>query len=675
MNQKSKNELSNKFKLSYALLALLVNSILVSMVPLSTQTHNNSGSTPISANDPKIGRFHMYGNAYCVSIDGDYAYLGTDYGFLCISISSHRSPKLIGRYQRDFPVIDINFKEKNAYALGIGGIDCLDLTYRSAPTLISSYAIDGIPYRMEIEDNLAFVITKYGDINTLSIFDISDSSQLTILGEYQTEVDLEALAISGSIAYIVSDEEGLQCIDISNTSNPILLSSWNDFERVKDIEIYESRAYVLDGKLGLFRFDTTDPSHPSLIDISLEENCLSSIDIKNSTIYLTDEDEGMIFFDVSMKEITYNETIEYYGVDQDIEVVDEYAYIASNFGLEIIDLKSIAGPIPIGRYDTDGKITSMQFHDNVTYIGTESGILAINVTNSSIPRFLNKFYTQTEYLAIENNYLISGGNRESLILDESNLFHPEKISELDIEFVEMIKVNNSIAYCVGSISSSYKLRCFDIKNFSAPVLLGSWNTEESCYSIDIEGDIAIIGGKTKIFILNISNPAAPISLGTFLINPEGNRITDIKICQNITFVSPGCKGLLSIDISNPKKPILLDTYDAYNCIHSIYVVNNTIYTADGVQGLQKFDVKNPKKIILEATFELDDAIGIIVTPQFTYAVSEKFGLFIFDSNTLFSGPQINKIPGYAHFPVYTIFGLCFLLIIVQKTNWKKNHPQ
>lgn len=675
MNQKSKPELNKKLKLCYVILALLVNSILVSMIQLSTQSYNNSGKTPLSANDPEIGRFHMYGNAYSVSIDGDYAYLGTDYGFLCISISSHWIPKLIGRYQRDCPVVDIEYKEKTAYALGIGGIDCLDLTYRFAPTLISNYYMDGVPCKMEIVDDLAYVITKYGEINSLSIFDISKSSQLILLGEYQTKVDLESLAVSESIAYIVSNEDGLQCIDISNSANPKLLGSWNNFEIVEDIVIHESRAYVLDRVLGLFRFDITDPSHPSLIDISLEENCLSSIDIKNSTIYLTDTEEGMMYFDVSMNEITYNETIDYYGTDQDIEVVNGYVYIATDFGLEIIDLEGIAGPIPVGRYDTDGKITSMQFHNNVTYIGTESGILAINVTNSSIPRFLNKHYTQTRCLAIENNYIISGGNFESPILDESNLFHPEKLSELDMDFVSMIEVKDSIAYCVGDYSSNYKLRCFNISNPSTPVLLGDWNTDEFCYSLDIEGDIAIIGGKTKIFTVNISNPAVPISIGEFLIDPEGIHIADIEINQNIAFIAPGCEGLLSINISDPKKPILLDTYDEFHCINDIYIVNNTVYITDLFHGLQKFDVTNPKKIILEDTYDVDGAIGIIVTPQFSYVVSEKFGLFIFNSTTLFSVPQIYKIAGYVHFPFYSTFGLCFLFVIIHKPNWKKKHNQ
>jgi len=85
----------------------------------------------------------------------------------------------------------------------------------------------------------------------LHILDISNPTNPTIAGSFDTPDFCRDIFVSGQYAYVADIESGLQVINISNPPNPKIVGSCYTQDRAFGVFIFDQYAYIADGFSGL----------------------------------------------------------------------------------------------------------------------------------------------------------------------------------------------------------------------------------------------------------------------------------------------------------------------------------------------------------------------------------------------------------------------------------------
>ena len=178
-----------------------------------------------------------------------------------------------------------------------------------------------------------------------------------------------------------------------------------------------------------------------------------------------------------------------------------------------------------------------------------------------------------------------------------------------------------------------KLSAFNIINPENPLIVSSlqvgWNIE----TIYPFANKLFIGSMNGMFIYDISNPAAPVSQGSF----QHIRSCDPVVADNnYAFVTlrggSMCGGFSNqldiVNISNLQSPVLAKTYPMTNP-HGLAKDNNLLFICDGKDGLKMYDATDPLSITLKKTISGIETFDAIAWNKNLLVVA-KDGLYQYD---------------------------------------------
>ncbi|WP_367344412.1 disaggregatase related repeat-containing protein [Methanomethylovorans sp.] len=303
-----------------------------------------------------------------------------------------------------------------------------------------------------------------GNINSTLVSDsvttlTADKANIKLVGSYDTIDQVEAIAISGEYAYVISNPYAigeystrpyLEIIDISNPSSPKITGSCIlAFSSVyaHDIDIYDTYAYI-NANSQLFIVDISNPSSPRVVNV-----------------------------------INH-----YYGI-QDVAISGNYAYIASDGGLLIWDLTNPVIPREVSSCYV-GSAHKVAVEGNYAYV---TGIVAqgyggffiVNITNPSSPKFV-------AYVECSNDFAISG--------NYAYFFDTMYTGVGNLDFFDTL------------------IDIVDISNPSTPKIVNFLSISESYYiDVAISGNSAYIADRINgLFIMDISNPLNSTPSGSYI---------------------------------------------------------------------------------------------------------------------------------------------------------------
>jgi len=127
----------------------------------------------------------------------------------------------------------------------------------------------------------------------LSVYDVTDVTNVTFLGTVDTPGEARAVAASGDYAYVADWRKGLQVVDISDPSGPEIVAS-ADMDGLADgICYYDGKVYVAAHAGGLRIFDVSDPTNPRAAGF-LETPFANAVFVTDSYVYVADRDWGLV---------------------------------------------------------------------------------------------------------------------------------------------------------------------------------------------------------------------------------------------------------------------------------------------------------------------------------------------------------------------------------------------
>ncbi len=174
-------------------------------------------------------------------------------------------------------------------------------------------------------------------------------------------------------------------------------------------------------------------------------------------------------------------------------------------------------------------------------------------------------------------------------------------------------VSGDTAYLIRSSSGDDKLCIIDVTNKASPLLLGSLNLDSQANGIYVSGNYAYIASTLngqELQIVDISNPGSLNIDGSFdaLGRADANDVFVTGDTAYLVRSSSRDDELCIIDVTNKASPSLLGSLNLGAQANGIYVSGNYAYIAStsNNQELQIVDISNPGSLNIDGSF---DALG------------------------------------------------------------------
>jgi tripartite motif-containing protein 71 len=224
------------------------------------------------------------------------------------------------------------------------------------------------------------------------------------------------------------------------------------------------------------------------------------------------------------------------GKINDMVLAGNYAFLASDDGLNIVDISNPAAAYNAGFYLDYGGLTGVAVKGRYAYLlygWADLIVVDINdfITGVSDPlvRYVSEFHIAGygERITIEGNYAYiaygdTGEFRGMYVVNIANPLHPQGIGSVTVSGYPIdVAVSGNYAYLVGGVNYDYingtysggRLNVFDISNPSMPRQLIEMDFDQPVYDVKaMDGYVYLANGDGGMKILDATNPMFGVKL-------------------------------------------------------------------------------------------------------------------------------------------------------------------
>lgn len=192
------------------------------------------------------------------------------------------------------------------------------------------------------------------------------------------------------------------------------------------------------------------------------------------------------------------------------------------------------------------------------------------------------------------------------------------------------------------------IEILDISNPASPISIGSIDAPAGSYHLAFSGDVLFAAGQERfgpdVHMLDITDPSMPILIGSYEThgNPVSMAIENEKLYLNVTQAFD-YTGLQIIDVSTPSTPQLIGIYQPGTSLGFAFINDDMIYlTAGSASGavIQAIDVTSPSEPALLGEFAIPTSSSFAPIGH-TGFVASALGLWVYDlSNPILETPLL-----------------------------------
>lgn len=440
----------------------------------------------------------------------------------------------------------------------------------------------------------------------LSAFSVlSQNLAMTEIGHWGQGFSV-ALAVDGNYAYTNSGSRFV-IADISVPQAPVKIGEITLGANILDIKVQANFAYVVDGSEGLWVIDISDHKNPKKVGYSNTEGWARGLDISGNFAYIADNDKGILIFDISdPSNPVMKGSYDTPGYAYQVKVQGNYAYVADhNKGIRIIDISNPVSLKEIANYYLSeyAEFDGIAVYGDFAYIAYSGGLIVINISNSAVPVFVNRWYkeiVQGKYTKLNGDYLYLG------------------------------------------CSSDEECRIFNISNPANPIVVGKIARAYS--TICFKGLYAFVPGLT---VYDVSNPANVLNVGRLNIGTSG-FINGIAVRDSIAYLADHTDGLRIVNFSKLDNLQEIGWLDTPNVANNVAVNEGYAYVADGDSGLRIIDIRNPFLPKEAGYYKLQgDVFNIHIQGDYAYVAYGNAGMRILDISHAPKWTEIGFLDTYA----------------------------
>lgn len=511
---------------------------------------------------------------------------------------------------------------------------------------------------IKVRDNFAFIAPGEGDYTVVSVLDKNNPEVISFIPSWYFSYDL---LFFKNYAYFESSKRGLILIDdISNPYKPGYLRGVN-FDRLKYgkmIAIFEDQEIgISENKDNIYIHSLADPLYPKMIGvIKGAKGFILTPDKRYAFTYLK-EKIGLFDMKIPAKPVLVGYFLEkndvIVAVSEDKialkkeKEVNIFQFRDTKNRIEFKKIGSLKIPPNCGRliyafnkdlfYLIDGKGGPGQY--SIGYGNPPSRWFIYEIKENAEPIFIYEDKSPTAYSSvyIEGNYgYIVDYNYGLWIFDLKDPAKPNKISGIATAGeADALWIADRNLYMWQTFGGTIFI--IDISNPEKPKKIGEyWDGMWISYENKFRGNYTI-GGKNNfiyipklkkgIIIVDISNPKNPKMVGV-LQNEKGEPVMGSGSCiyirDNTLFIIDRKTNLIIYDISTPNQPKILSSLSLSEKINTLYSKGDFVYLC-GNNMLFIVEIKNKSnpKIIsqcdLKTIMNSDECLGgIAVGKNYAY---------------------------------------------------------
>lgn len=550
----------------------------------------------------------MYEYVNDVAISGSCAYAAKDsLGLVIFDISDPTRPRRMGNVwtgtvtgEPSSCAVGIVVSGDYAYVMDeYGGFVVVDITNPSYPVRVASLPPTRLGTGITLAGHYAYVTSEGG----MGIVDISDPCRPKGLVKYATPTPARKIAVSGVYAYVTCDSS-IEILNVSDPRIPVFVGRYTKWPWESDFSsaVAFRNEYSYVGMYGRWRvMDFSNPQSPLLVsDIGYGES-VHDIALSGNHAFLATE-RGLKVMDISSADSPELVGGWDTGSTRNVSVSGNYAYVLNDAkGLEVFDVSKDTSFLRVGGCALSlGYPRALELSGGYAYVAGNYGLDIVNIVAPTNPALTSSWHAG-DWVSVQdikllgNNALLACRDDGLRVVNVSDPTHPVPIGSYTASGANGVAVSGDYAY-VTDAGGVYVLDC---SNPAGPVRIGSCAVPGGGYPIALDGNYVYVGGydswgdpppppgvpqEPALVVINVSDPANPRLVKTL---PVGHDTANgrILVSGDHLLMSLEWGGLLLIDVSDPTSPVLAGRYEDY--ASGLFASGDCAFVAAGSGGLRR----------------------------------------------------------------------------------------
>lgn len=546
-----------------------------------------------------------------VQVVGDLAYVGTkgaEGGLQVWNVQSPSTPWFMGEISSatlaTASALDVVGNRAYVTASFGGGLHVLDVSRPYTPTLLGATTEVGTARDVQVVENVAYVAA---DSNGLYTLDVQSTITPTVLARSKLPGNATMVQVVGEIAYVAADMGGVHILNVSNPNRPRLLSTCTVEGGAASVDVGPAgRAYVAAQGGGMHHLQVSDPTSPTLQSSYPTLHGVENITVRHGVAFVSAGRYGLSLLgmsadDISTTLITSTRVITTTSPITPTEIITTTEIVTSTV---VMTTHVTMSPTLLGSIEMTGTVVAAHPAGGHIYVATgHSGMdilsyppytptLALSPT-THIPITRTGHYATPSVVSdlqvVGSLAYLAVGQSGVEIVDVSRPRSPTFVARyVTPDSALALQVAHDMAY----VADTTGLHLIDVSDPYSPTLVGSILLSDDSYVQDLalSGShvyLADAGVDGKVQIVDVSDPAHPVSLSDFWIERPGTAL-GVAFSDGYLYIAAGIAGIQVVDVSDPLRPSLQARHDTPGTAHHLAVVGEMVYVADYSSGVQVF---------------------------------------------------------------------------------------
>lgn len=525
---------------------------------------------------------------------------------------------------------DLSATDSLLYAVSDYGLITYNVVDPSNPVVLAQVNIsDKKPIALATDQNYAYILTED---SCLMIYDLTDQTNPSYLSTLSSIGDAREIKLDGDYAFVAVRDYGLKVFDLSDRSAPVYLTGYENSDYPYQVELYGGFAYLLtDAGLQIYDKSNLDSlMFQGELPVYLAEGAMTYADYH---IFLGDQ-ESVYSIDVTdptnpvEDDQYYLGGMGFYGTE--IVVVGDYIVTNVDYEVYIINKSNPLALSSVTTYNADGYVASIETSGSNAFLATDFGFEIVDLTTPASPQriFNYSIGDVNEVTADGNNLYVSTFMGGATLIDITGPEDHSVLGDLNsISTVTGVTIDGNYAYICAVAGG---MQIIDITDPLSPTTVGSYNTDGYVVGITVEGNYAYVAdGPKGIKIFDITDKANPALIGSYdstFNNYSYNTIVD----GNYLYASNGYEGFVILDISDKTTPTIVSYVNTAGNCHDLEKVGNYLYVCDGNTGFYIYNASNPASVYVLDSYNTDInfIIDVDIDGQFAYIADASKGVKI-----------------------------------------------
>ncbi len=432
-----------------------------------------------------------------IKAQDDYAFAGTDLGFIVMNISSPQNPSLVDTLYTN-EILDVFIYDNTGYALTESNVYIIDISNPNETTIIGIYSRNfSDPVSIVYHNNYVYI----ADWMRIYIINVTNPQYPFLAGSLFRPGVPQSLFIQNDKLYATDQVFGFSEYDVSNPTELVLVNNYVSPRDAVDCCMNDDYVFIADWAYGLDIIERDDSPNPYLIHNFYGDNMIISDFLqKGQYIYFTDIYSGLGIFDRNNPSAPPIFPAGYY-LAGGIDAYGSYLYVSYSSwdagcpnAYMIYKCEDPLDPEFVNHFSCD-EFYNLQIIDGYMYINFVDRLRIFELSDPGNPEYLG-------YVGMYiNDYCVS----DSVICAYGYCTQVSKVYGLYLYNTFQSGYPNEISF----LELNHEI--FELELFDTIVLAAYYN--ESWY-----------GSSTGFYVVDISDPACPEILDHIIVHQDESRI-------------------------------------------------------------------------------------------------------------------------------------------------------